>query len=46
MTASRRPARGDGGATIRLSHGIVIEVEGASPSWIAALAHELARLAS
>lgn len=31
---------------IRLSHGIVIELDGASPSWIAALARELARSAS
>jgi spore maturation protein SpmA len=33
-------------AMIRLPHGIVIELEGASPSWIAALARELARSAS
>lgn len=40
---------GDGGvaagpsAVIRLPHGIVIELEGATPSWIAALARELTR---
>ena len=33
-------------AMIRLAHGIVIEVDVASPSWIAALARELARSAS
>ncbi len=33
-------------AMIRLPHGIVIELEGASPSWVAALARELARSAS
>lgn len=33
-------------AMIRLPDGIVIELEGASPSWIAALARELARSAS
>ena len=33
-------------AMIRLPHGIVIELEGASPSWIAALARELARSGS
>ena len=33
-------------ATIRLPHGIVIELDGASPSWIAALTRELARSAS
>lgn len=33
-------------AMIRLAHGIVIELDGASPSWIAALARELARSAS
>ena len=31
---------------IRLAHGIVIELDGAPPSWIAALARELARPAS
>jgi hypothetical protein len=31
---------------IRLPHGIVIELDGASPSWIAAFARELARSAS
>ncbi|HET9626575.1 MAG TPA: hypothetical protein VFP84_34670 [Kofleriaceae bacterium] len=31
------------GAVIRLSHGIAIEIEGASPAWVAALARELAR---
>lgn len=33
-------------AMIRLPHGIVIELEGASPAWVAALARELARPAS
>jgi hypothetical protein len=33
-------------ATIRLAHGITIDLEDASPSWIAALARELARSAS
>lgn len=33
-------------AMIRLAHGIVIELDGASPSWIAALVRELARSAS
>jgi len=33
-------------AMIRLPHGIVIELDGASPIWIAALARELARSAS
>ena len=33
------------GAMIRLPDGIVIELDGASPSWIAALARELARSA-
>jgi transposase-like protein len=33
-------------AVIRLAHGIVIEIEGASPAWVAALARELARSAS
>jgi hypothetical protein len=28
---------------IRLPHGIVIELEGATPTWIAALARELTR---
>lgn len=32
-------------AMIRLSHGITIELDGASPSWIAAFARELARSA-
>lgn len=32
-------------ATIRLSNGITIELDGASPTWIAALARELARSA-
>lgn len=36
----------DAAAVIRLPHGIVIELAGASPSWVAALAHELARSAS
>lgn len=31
---------------IRLPHGIVIELESASPAWIAALARELVRSAS
>jgi hypothetical protein len=30
-------------AMIRLAHGIVIELDGASPIWIAALARELVR---
>jgi hypothetical protein len=30
-------------AMIRLPHGIVIELEGATPTWIAALARELTR---
>jgi hypothetical protein len=33
-------------AVIRLPHGIVIELAGASPTWVAALARELARSAS
>jgi len=33
-------------AAIRLPHGIVIEIEEASPVWVAALARELARSAS
>jgi len=33
-------------AAIRLPHGMVIEIEGASPTWVAALARELARSAS
>ncbi|HEU4726672.1 MAG TPA: hypothetical protein VFT22_02250 [Kofleriaceae bacterium] len=33
------------GAVIRLPSGIAIELDGASPSWIAALARELARSA-
>lgn len=33
-------------AVIRLPHGLVIEIEGASPAWVAALARELARSAS
>jgi hypothetical protein len=33
-------------AMIRLPHGIAIELDGASPTWIAALARELARSAS
>lgn len=33
----------DPAAVIRLSHGIVIELADASPSWIAAFARELAR---
>jgi hypothetical protein len=33
-------------AVIRLPHGIVIEIDGVSPAWIAALACELARSAS
>ena len=33
-------------AVIRLPHGIVIEIDGASPAWIAALARELVRSAS
>ncbi len=41
---------GGGGAApsamIRLPHGVVIELDGASPIWIAALARELARSAS
>jgi len=32
-------------AMIRLPHGVVIELDGASPIWIAALARELARSA-
>jgi hypothetical protein len=31
---------------IRLPHGVVIEVDGVSPTWVAALARELARSAS
>lgn len=30
-------------AMIRLPHGIVIELEGATPNWVAALARELTR---
>jgi hypothetical protein len=30
-------------AVIRLPHGVVIELAGASPSWVAALARELSR---
>lgn len=30
-------------AVIRLSHGVVIELAGASPSWVAAFARELTR---
>jgi hypothetical protein len=33
-------------AMIRLSYGIVIELDGASPIWVAALARELARSGS
>ena len=33
-------------AAIRLPHGIVIEVDGVSPAWVAALACALARSAS
>ena len=33
-------------AMIRLAHGIVIELVGGSPAWVAALARELARSAS
>ena len=33
----------DQAAVIRLPYGIVIELTGASPSWVAALARELAR---
>jgi hypothetical protein len=33
-------------AAIRLPHGIVIEIEGVAPAWVAALARELARSAS
>jgi len=33
-------------AVIRLPHGVVIEIEGVSPAWVAALARELARSAS
>src|SRR5262249_11590964 len=33
-------------AAIRLPHGIVIEIDGVSPAWVAALARELARSAS
>jgi hypothetical protein len=46
------PAAVIGGATaapaaaVRLPHGIVIEIDGASPAWVAALARELARSAS
>jgi transposase-like protein len=41
------PAASAAPATIiRLPHGIVIELEGASPGWIAALARELTRSAS
>ena len=43
----RRPCRpGRPAAAIGLPHGIVIEIDGASPTWIAALARELARSAS
>lgn len=33
-------------AVVRLPHGIVIEIDGVSPAWVAALACELARSAS
>lgn len=33
-------------AVIRLADGTVIEIDGASPAWVAALARELARSAS
>ena len=33
-------------AVIRLPHGVVIEIDGVSPAWVAALARELARSAS
>jgi len=33
-------------AALRLPHGMVIEIEGASPAWVAALARELTRSAS
>lgn len=33
-------------AAIRLPHGIVIEIDGVSPAWVAALACELERSAS
>ena len=33
-------------AALRLADGMVIEIEGASPAWVAALARELARSAS
>jgi hypothetical protein len=36
----------DPAAMIRLPHGIVLELTGASPGWVAALARELARSAS
>lgn len=36
----------DPAAMIRLAHGIMIELDGVSPAWVAALARELARSAS
>src|SRR3954463_2343261 len=45
------PARGlaaaaaDPAAVIRLPHGVVIEIDGVSPAWVAALTRELARSA-
>jgi hypothetical protein len=47
-TVTGDAAIGSAGATamLRLPHGIVIEIDGASPSWIAELARELARSAS
>jgi hypothetical protein len=33
-------------AVVRLPHGIVIEIDGVSPAWVAALACELARSVS
>jgi hypothetical protein len=45
IDAASAPSTGPA-AMIRLPHGIAIELEGATPSWIAALARELARSAS
>jgi hypothetical protein len=39
-------ATADPAAVIRLPHGVVIEIDGVSPAWVAALTRELARSAS
>ena len=39
-------ATADPAAVVRLSHGIVIEIDCVSPAWVAALARELVRSSS